>query len=487
MARVLLVNSNLMQPPIAPIGLDYVAGYLEAAGHQVELLDLCFEADPEAAIAARLARGPEPQMIAITLRNTDDCYCGSQQSFLPQFHRIIRALRAACGDALIVVGGVGFSLMPRAILADLSAGADAPGCVGVVGDGELALAAIASGPDRGEDISRAPGLAGFTASGEWRAQPAARGPLDNIPTDRSWVDNRRYFAEGGQGGIETKRGCAGRCIYCADPVAKGRSYRLRPPAQVAQESQSLLAQGVDVLHTCDSEFNLPPRHALAVCEELVRRGLGERLRWYAYCSPEAMTPELAAAMRRAGCVGINFGADSACDAMLRRLGRGFTTADIRRVREICRAAGMTCMFDLLLAGPGETRETADETICVMQEIEPEAVGVAIGLRIYPGTELARVAAAEGMAPDNPNLVGQVTDNPGFARPVFYLSAALGPDYPRLLHDELRGDPRFFLGGSGDETDYNYNANEQLVAAIKAGARGAYWDILRRLRLGVRNW
>ncbi len=481
MARILLVNSNLMQPPIAPIGLDYIAGYLEVAGHQVELLDLCFEANPDAAIAARLARGSQPQIIAITLRNTDDCYCASRQSFLPQFRGIIQALRARCREALMVVGGVGFSLMPRAILAD------APGCVGIVGDGELSLAAIGSAVDRDGDIWRAPGLVGFTAGGEWRAQSAARGPVHNIPTSRSWVDNRRYFAEGGQGGIETKRGCAGRCIYCADPIAKGRRYRLRPPAQVAQEAQSLLAQGVDVLHTCDSEFNLPPRHALAVCQELVRRRLGERLRWYAYCSPEAMTPELAAAMRRAGCVGINFGTDSACDAMLRRLGRGFTAADIRRVREICRTAGITCMFDLLLGGPGETRETTAETIRVMRETEPDAVGVAIGLRIYPGTGLARTAAAEGITPDNPNLVGQVADNPEFARPVFYLSAALGPDYPPLLHDKLRGDPRFFLGGSGDETDYNYNANDALVEAIKAGARGAYWDILRRLRLGVRNW
>jgi len=478
MARVLLVNSNLMQPPIAPIGLDYVAGYLDAAGHQVELLDLCFEADPEAAIAARLARGPEPRIIAITLRNTDDCYCGSRQSFLPQLREIIHALQAHAGEALLVVGGVGFSLMPHAILGEL------PGCAGIVGDGETALAAIASALDRGEDAAAAPGFIA-SADGDWRAQPPAHGPVDDVPTARSLVDNARYFRQGGQGGIETKRGCAGRCIYCADPVAKGRRYRLRPPAQVANEAESLLAQGVDCLHTCDSEFNLPPDHALAVCEEFIRRGLGDRLRWYAYCSPGAMTPELAQAMRRAGCVGINFGADSGSDAMLGRLGRDYTAADVRRARELGRAASVTVMCDLLLGGPGETRETAAETICLMREIQPDAVGVAIGLRIYPGTELARIAAAEGFTPDNPNLVGQVDDNPGFAHPVFYLSAALGGDYTRALHDELRDDPRFFVGGSGDETDYNYNANELLVAAIAAGARGAYWDILRRIRLGDR--
>ena len=30
-------------------------------------------------------------------------------------------------------------------------------------------------------------------------------------------------------------------------------------------------------------------------------------------------------------------------------------------------------------------------------------------------------------------------------------------------------------------NYNYNDNQPLVEAIRRGARGAYWDILRQLR------
>jgi hypothetical protein len=33
------------------------------------------------------------------------------------------------------------------------------------------------------------------------------------------------------------------------------------------------------------------------------------------------------------------------------------------------------------------------------------------------------------------------------------------------------------------TDHNYNDNTELVEAIRQGARGAYWDILRQLRGG----
>ena len=38
--RVLLVNTNTVRPPIAPIGLDYLADALGAAGAEVGVLDL---------------------------------------------------------------------------------------------------------------------------------------------------------------------------------------------------------------------------------------------------------------------------------------------------------------------------------------------------------------------------------------------------------------------------------------------------------------
>ena len=71
------------------------------------------------------------------------------------------------------------------------------------------------------------------------------------------------------------------------------------------------------------------------------------------------------------------------------------------------------------------------------------------------------------------------------RPTFYISPELG-DRPATLVRELIGDdPRFFPPEADDPTgaakDHNYNDNRELNEAIEAGARGAYWDILRRIR------
>lgn len=477
MAEVLLVNSNRLRPAVAPLGLDYAADVLRSRGLEVRLLDLCFERDVEAAVQRALGER-EPALVGVTLRNTDDCYMASARDFVPGFAELIAAIRRYT-DVPVVIGGSGFSVCPEAVLE--ATGAD----FGIAGDGEVPLAMLADAVCTGASPNRVPGLV-WWEDGVPRRNAPWSGPLDDLPRrERRLVDNERYFAEGGQAGIETKRGCDRGCIYCADPLGKGRRVRPRAPAQVADEFEVLLGRGVDHFHLCDSEFNVPVEHAHAVCEELIRRGIGERARWYTYATPAGFTCALAKAMRRAGCVGVNFGVDSACDAMLASLGRDFTLEDIQLTAHACRAAGLVFMYDLLLGGPGETRTSVAETIEAMKQISPCRVGVSLGIRIYAGTELSRRVAAEGPMAENRSLRGAVHENPGLRKPVFYLSADLGEDAESYVAGLVGGDRRFFFPTADAGTDaYNYSDNDRLVQAIAAGYRGAYWDILRLLSEGA---
>jgi hypothetical protein len=59
------------------------------------------------------------------------------------------------------------------------------------------------------------------------------------------------------------------------------------------------------------------------------------------------------------------------------------------------------MFDLLLGGPGETRATIARAIEALRAIDPDAVGVTLGLRLYRGTRLADALAP----PDRPARAG----------------------------------------------------------------------------------
>lgn len=271
------------------------------------------------------------------------------------------------------------------------------------------------------------------------------------------------------------------CIYCADPVSKGRRVRLRPPRLVVDELSALLARGIDHFHACDCEFNLPVEHARDVCDAIIARGLAERIRWYAYCSVTPFDRRTAALFRRAGCAGIDFGADSGSAEMLRRLGRHFGPDDLLSTARCCREAGIPFMYDLLIGGPGETRETARQSIDLVRRADPDCIGVSLGTRVYDGTPIADMVRGQGDMAANPALRGTRQDNPRFLLPVFYLSPGLGEGAEGFIRDQAAADRRFFLPGGPDaEQDYNYNDNSLLSDAIRRGARGAYWDILRRM-------
>lgn len=474
MTKVLLVNPNRMRPPVAPIALDYLASALADRGFEADILDLCF-ADDWASEIERCLTANDVAVVAFSIRNTDDTSLATRDFFIPVFKRMLDCLKTHTG-APIVLGGSGFSIMPQSILGycDID--------LGIWGEGEYALPLLVERIAANQVYDDVPGLI-YRSQDGFHRNPPTYVDLESIPAPRrTLVDNRRYFAEGGMGGIETKRGCPKRCVYCADPLGKGDRTRLRAPASVADEIEALLDMGIDHLHLCDSEFNLPPDHAEAVCREIVRRGLGSRVRWYAYCSPAPFTVELADLFKQAGCAGINFGVDSADEGMLRSLGRDFTPADVERTVQICRDKGIVFMYDLLIGAPGETRETLRYTIDTMKRLSPHRVGANLGVRLWPGTALAESLGRQGRLDRNPGIHG--TPGEDMFEPVFFISPELGEDPVGYLSDVIGGDRRFlFMTGSAAGQNYNYNDNTLLSDAIRKGHRGAFWDILRRIDEG----
>jgi hypothetical protein len=505
MPRVLLTNTNVMQPPVAPIGLDYVGSALEAAGIEASLLDLAFVGRDK--IEEELIRAVErhtPDVIGLTVRNTDDCCLVTRDFFLPRIAEWIALLKRHC-EAPIVVGGIGFSVVPREAFAFL--GAD----YGIAGDGEEAfprlveavkwgrLSACLDADKQAGDIA---GLLWKKPGGEIVFNARARADATRWPLPvRRLADNARYTREGGMVGLETKRGCPAACVYCADPIAKGRQSRLRPPRVVVEEIRDLLAQGADVYHTCDSEFNLPGDHGRAVCEAIIEAGLGERIRWFAYCSPVPFDAATARLYRRAGCRGINFGTDSGNDAMLARLGRAHRKTDIVVAAAATKAAGMSCMLDLLLGGPGESRESLRETFEMARSCGADRVGVAVGVGVCPGTPfaqelLSRQPSAISRQPSAPCHPSSPPSNGNSKlkihnskfdslRPHFWIEPSLGDSIHDLIRELVADDPRFlFMDPARAAANYNYNDNAPLVDAICRGYRGAFWDILRRVADGL---
>jgi hypothetical protein len=111
------------------------------------------------------------------------------------------------------------------------------------------------------------------------------------------------------------------------------------------------------------------------------------------------------------------------------------------------------------------------------------VGISLGVRLYPMTQLGRkiIKASKGALSKNHSLFGNLEDNESLLRPIYYCDTGLGEDVEDWLYGMIGDDPRFLLGRRTDANlNYNYNDNPELTDAIKRGHRGAYWDILRRV-------
>jgi radical SAM superfamily enzyme YgiQ (UPF0313 family) len=467
--RVTLVNTNQVKPAVAPIAYDYLHEPLSRAGFQADLLDLCFSQDIETDIE-RYCRHNHPDFWGVTLRNTDDVYFSSQYSFLDAIREMVAALRRH-RDVPIIMGGVGFSIMPEKILE--RCGAD----FGIVCEGEVSFPLLLTRLVNRQPYDDISGLV-YKSGGHFKRNPVTFADLGEVGAHRRLlVDNEKYFVAGGLAGVETKRGCTRACIYCVEPLVKGRRVRLRDPRDIADEIESLADRGVYAIHINDSEFNLDVGHAVRFCDELRRRKLHERIQWYAYGMPAPFPEELARAMKESGCVGMNFGTDSASNVMLRILKRTFRPKHIVEAVNLCKRYGLRHILEILFGAPGETAETVKETIDFLKLLDPERVSVTAGLRIFPGTELEKLARAEGISHDNPNLFGEIEGNEDLVKPLFYLSSQIAPKPLEYIATLIGPDPRFF----GVNTDsFNYNANDLLVAAIADGERGAYWMLLSNI-------
>jgi radical SAM superfamily enzyme YgiQ (UPF0313 family) len=443
--RVLLVSPNIesLPDPVFPIGLASLAGSLTFHGIEHRILDLCFEEDHEEAVRRAVASF-NPGLVALSIRNVDNVAYPHSVSYLPFYRYVVRAVRRY-GKGRIVLGGSGFSLLPGPLMRYL--GAD----VGIVGEGEHALVRLVNDLSSGKVVPRGTVLQGDPIP-----------DLDRLPEpDRSGFDLAAYLEKGGMGNIQTKKGCPFGCIYCTYPLIEGKRVRLRSPARVADEIEGLLEQGVDTLFVVDNTFNHPVDHAEAVCGEIRQRGLP--VRWSCYAEPGHVEPGLIETMIEAGCTGVEFGSDAAEEGMLRNLGKGFTVEDLASASNACRSAGISFCHSLLLGGPGETMDTLRRTVETVAGMDPTAVICMAGIRILPGTGLARRGAEEG-------LVGP---DESFLRPVFYLSPAVRDGLLPFLEAFSKKHPTWIFPG------LQINMRRSLMEKLRRfGVKGPLWEYMR---------
>lgn len=403
-------NSSRLIMPTFPLGLASVVAAL-GEHHEVRVVDCMFTPHCLGTITT-IVREFQPELLALSVRNLDNQDSCQPVFYFPEMREFVTYLRAH-SPSPIIVGGGAFNILPLELAEYLSPD------FGLFGEGELSFRTfVETYPNL--DYTGIPGLVWQNASA-WRLnQPEVVPDLNDLP-DPAWTyfsPDLYHEAQGsaklpGMVTIQSRRGCPMRCIYCTTPQLEGRRLRSRSPAKVAAcMADGYERWGLTRYYFVDNIFNYPKDYAAELCQAI--QALNLPLNWSCLINPAFPDPDLFKRIREAGGNRVQVGNESGSNLVLKNLGKGFSRRHVEQTFSALVAAGLEFGCFLLLGGPGETPATVQESVNFLEQYQPFLVNLTVGLRIYPGTPLHRLALAEGVVKPLDNLLW----------PHFYLAPAV---------------------------------------------------------------
>ncbi|MFZ5569381.1 MAG: B12-binding domain-containing radical SAM protein [Thermodesulfobacteriota bacterium] len=422
--KVFLVSANTEQinMPVMPLGLACVQQAVENAGHATRALNLMTRENVGKHLESAVADF-QPDVIGISVRNIDDQSMRQTRFLLPAVKEIVDSCRRL-SRAPIVLGGAGYSIFPRSALAYL--GAD----MGIQGEGEDAFVELLNRIEHRADIDGIPGL--FTGKTEappvhpgsrpgWERHPLPS-PANGLNLHPDFKPETIWLP------FQTRRGCPMNCSYCSTAAIEGRRLRKRPLESVITVLRQYAEAGFEQFFITDNTFNFPLSYAKAFCREILKSRLD--IRWQAILYPFGVDDELADLMARSGCVQVSLGFESGSAAVLRAMNKRFTPSMVTEVSRLFKDRGIRRMGFLLLGGPGETRATVMESLAFAEHLQPEMMRFTAGIRIYPHTELEKIARTEGLLGPEEDLLA----------PRFYLEKSLSEWLPQTAAEWAESHP-----------------------------------------------
>jgi radical SAM superfamily enzyme YgiQ (UPF0313 family) len=116
------------------------------------------------------------------------------------------------------------------------------------------------------------------------------------------------------------------------------------------------------------------------------------------------------------------------------MNKRFDVGEIRQANQIFADYGIRRMGFLMLGGPGETRQSVEQSFDFVESLELDALKITLGIRIYPYTDLAKTAIEEGMIASDDDLLF----------PKFYIDRDLNEWLEGYVKDRRKNRPNWFL-------------------------------------------
>ena len=348
-----------------PAWAAYLSGSLRDAGFtDIHFIDAMTDNLDEAAIRSRLS-ALQPDLIGATAI-TPSIYVAE---------RTLKLGQEVCPGAITVLGGVHATFMYKQVFTE------APWIDVIVrGEGEEIMADLARTVAAGRwprDRSRVQGIA-YRDGDEIVATPAAPTVknLDGINPDWNILDwtQYKYTPLNKRVAIPNMaRGCPFTCSFCSQ-WKFWRDYRVRDPRKVVDEIETLVNEhGVGFFILADEEPTINRKKFNEFCEELIARGLPDKVQWgiNTRVTDILRDEHNLKRWREAGLVHVSLGTEAAAQMKLDRFNKETCVEDNRRAIELLKKADIFVEAQFIVGLENETAETLEETYRFAREWDPD--------------------------------------------------------------------------------------------------------------------
>lgn len=219
--------------------------------------------------------------------------------------------------------------------------------------------------------------------------------LDDLPFPAHHLLNLNSYVKVGKLIIPvmTSRGCVYWCDFCTAVRMFGRKYRMRSPKNVVDEMELVHKKyGIEQFTFYDDAFTVDQKRTEEICNEISRRKLN--VEWDCETRVDMVNRPLLEKMRKAGCIAVWFGVESGCQMIIDQMKKKFTIEQTRRAFKMAHDVGLMTVASVILGFPGETEQTAWETVKFVKSLNPVDVGFYIATP-YPGTPLYDMVKEKG--------------------------------------------------------------------------------------------
>lgn len=414
------IKTLVIQPPISdeimwgrfkkgsgyvpPLGIMYIASYMESKGFQCDVLDCLIEKFKIADLRTFLSKN-KYDLIGITCMTN---------SALDAFASA-KVAREVCKDAIIALGGVHPTAFPEQTLRECPE-AD----LVVMAEGEQVFVELAKCLHNGNDYYGISGLAYFCKQEKKVKYTACNSliqDLNSLPFPayhkvpmKKYIPHVTQYIDLPNYPVLLQRGCPYLCTYCDHGAVMGKKIRSLSVKRAIENIRHLVENyGAKGIYFLDSVFTVRRNFAMELLKAIQEQDF--KISFACNARADQLDFELLTEMKKAGCWMIQIGIESGNIKSLELIkkasyswafkadpndpnGRPYLLNKYEQEIRNCQKLGIQVMASYILGLPGENVEDAENTIKFAKKLATETALFFLPVP-YPGSHLLEQAREDG--------------------------------------------------------------------------------------------